>query len=87
MPESQRLTLRGSAGEVTVTDNQAFTSWRAATMLRVGDHVEEFAAVDAYQIMFEEMSARIRGGDGWLLPPQDSIRVAQTVDALRLHSA
>ena len=87
MPESQRLTIRGSAGEVTVTDNQAFTTWRATSTLRVGDHVEEFPAVDAYQIMFEEMSARIRGGDGWLLPPQDSIRVAQIVDALRLHPA
>jgi hypothetical protein len=48
--------------------------------------VEEFAAVDAYQIMIEEMSERIRGGDGWLLPPRDSLRVAQTVDALRHHS-
>jgi xylose dehydrogenase (NAD/NADP) len=87
MPESQRLTIRGSAGEVTVTDNQAFTTWRSASTLRVGDHVEEFPAVDAYQIMFEEISERIRGDNGWLLPPQDSIRVAQTVDALRLHSA
>jgi hypothetical protein len=49
--------------------------------------VEEFPSVDAYQIMFEEMSARIRGGEGWLLPPQDSIQVAQIVDALRLHPA
>ena len=87
MPESQRLTIRGSAGEVTVTDNQAFTTWRATSMLHVGDHVEEFPAVDAYPIMFEEMSARIRGSDGWLLPSQDSIRVAQIVDALRLHPA
>jgi hypothetical protein len=32
--------------------------------------------------MFEEMSDRIQGGDGWLLPPRDSIRVARTVDSL-----
>jgi hypothetical protein len=32
--------------------------------------------------MFEEMSDRIQGGDGWLLPPWDSIRVARAVDSL-----
>ncbi len=85
LPESQRLTIRGTTGDVTVTDNEAFATWRSPTTLHVGDHVEEFPAVDAYQIMFEEMSERIRGGEGWLLPPRDSLRVARTVDALRQH--
>ena len=82
LPASQRLTVRGPAGEVRVTDDQAFATWRAATSLWVDGRVEEFPQVDAYQIMFEEMSDRIQGGDGWLLPPRDSIRVARAVDSL-----
>jgi predicted dehydrogenase len=82
LPASQRLTVAGAEGEVRVTDDQAFVTWRAATSLWVDGHIEEFPTVDAYQIMFEEMSDRIQGGDGWLLPPRDSIRVARTVDSL-----
>jgi len=82
LPASQRLTVRGPEGEVRVTDNEAFATWRAATSLWVNGHTEEFPEVDAYQIMFEEMSNRILGGDGWLLPARDSIRVARAVDSL-----
>ena len=83
LPPSQRLSVRGSRGNVHVPDNEAFTTWRAPTTLVVDGHTQEFATVDAYQIMFEEVSDRIRGGDGWLLPPRDTIRVARLVDALR----
>lgn len=82
LPASQRLTVRGSEGEVRVTDNEAFASWRSATTLWVDGRIEEFGQVDAYQVMFEEVSARIRGGEGWLLPPEDSLRVARAVDSL-----
>lgn len=87
LPESQRLTLRGAAGAVSVDDNAAFASWQSPAVLQVGDHVEEFPPVDAYQIMFEEVSARIRGDHGWLLPPQDSLRVARLVDALHAQGS
>lgn len=82
LPASQRLTVTGTEGEVRVSDDQAFATWRAATSLWVNGHTEEFPQVDAYQIMFEEMSDRILGGDGWLLPARDSIRVARAVDSL-----
>lgn len=82
LPASQRLSVRGTSGEVRVTDDEAFATWRASTTLWVDGHVEEFPTADAYQIMFEEMSSCISGGDGWLLPPRDSIRVARTVDSL-----
>lgn len=82
LPASQRLTVRGASGEVRVTDNEAFSTWRTPTTLWVDGHVEEFPTADAYQIMFEEMSSRISGGNGWLLPPRDSIRVARAVDSL-----
>jgi predicted dehydrogenase len=82
MPESQRLTIRGTAGSIRVTDDQAWASWRSATTLVIDDHIEEFPQVDAYQVMFEEVSSVIRGSGGWLLPPRDSLRVAGAVDAL-----
>jgi predicted dehydrogenase len=83
MPASQRFSLRGSEGTIRIDDDQAFASWREPTELFVDGIAEHFAAVDAYQLMFEEMSARIAGGHGWLLPAEDSLRVARAVDAIR----
>lgn len=87
MPESQRLVLDGTEGRVRIDDDQAFTSWREPSRLVVGDHVEEFPAVDAYQVMFEQVSARIRGEDVWVVPGAVSVRVAEVVDAIRALSA
>jgi D-xylose 1-dehydrogenase (NADP+, D-xylono-1,5-lactone-forming) len=86
MPPSQRLTVRGTGGTLRVEDDQAFASWREPTELIIDDIVEYFPAVDAYQLMFEEMSSRIAGGDGWLLPARDSLRVARIVDHIQ-HKA
>ena len=82
MPESQRLIIKGTQGTIKVTDDQAWASWRAPTTLHIDNHIEEFTQVDAYQVMFEEVSAVIRGENGWLLPPRDSLRVAGAVDTL-----
>ena len=82
MPESQRLTIKGTEGIIKVTDDQAWASWRAPTRVIIDDHVEEFPQVDAYQVMFEEVSSVVRGTGGWVLPPRDSLRVAGAVDAL-----
>ena len=87
MPESQRLAIRGSDASVRVDDDQAFTSWREPSRLLVGEHVETFPAVDAYRLMVEQVSLRIRGGEGWVLPASDSLRVARAVDAIRATSA
>ena len=82
MPESQLLTVIGTEGEMRVEDNAAFASYQKPTQLWVDNHIETFPSTDAYQVMFEEVSARIRGATGWLLPHRDSIRVARTVDSL-----
>ena len=86
MPESQRLVLQGSSGRVRIDDDQAFTSWRQPSALLVDERVEEFPAVDAYRVMFEQVSARIRGEDAWVVPPAASVRVAEAVDAIRSAS-
>jgi len=82
LPDSQDLVVRGDRARVYVPHSDAFSSWRAATTLAIDEHIETFEPVDAYQIMFEEMSDRIRSGSGWLLPAGDSLRVARAVDAL-----
>jgi xylose dehydrogenase (NAD/NADP) len=83
MPESQRLFVRGQSAEIRVTDDQAFTTWKAPTSLRVADTVEEFAPTDAYRDMFEAVSGRILGRTDWVLSSDASTRVAALVDALR----
>jgi len=83
MPESQRLLARGSDSEIRVPDEQAFTTWREATTLLVGEHTESFPPTDAYRDMFEAVSGRILGREEWILPPADSLRVARLVDLLR----
>ena len=61
----------------------AFTAWREPATLLVGDHVEEFAAVDAYEVMVASVSDRISGGDGWVVPLADTLAVASVLDAVR----
>lgn len=86
MPESQRLAITGTEQTVTIDDDQAFTSWRAPSSLTIGTHREEFAPVDAYQGMFEAVTARIRGHDAWVLPRHESERVAGMVDRIERWS-
>ena len=83
MPESQRLLVRGSGGEISVQDDQAFTSWKVPTSLLVNGAIENFEPVDAYQVMFEAVTNRILGETAWVVTPQSSVRVAQLVDELR----
>ena len=87
MPESQRLVIRGSEQTVTVDDDQAFTSWRTPSSLTIGTHREDFEPVDAYQRMFEAVTSRILGEDAWVVPREDSERVADVVELIQGWSA
>lgn len=83
MPESQRLIVDGTEATLRISDNEAFASYKKPTELWVNDHRETFPTANAYQLMFEEVSARIRGENGWILPSRDSLRVARAVDVVR----
>lgn len=83
MPASQRLVIRGREAEIRVLDDQAWTSWQSPSELWVGGSIEHFAPVDPYQVMFEAVSAAIRGDDAWVLPAADTMAVARLVDHLR----
>jgi predicted dehydrogenase len=83
MPESQRLVIGGSKATVTIDDDQAFTSWKAPTVLTIGSRTETFEPVDAYQRMFEAVTARIQGLDAWVMPREESERVADLVSLIQ----
>ena len=79
MPEHQFLVVTGTQAQARMGTGTAFTAWREPTTLLVGEHVESFAPVDAYQLMVEAVSARILGEDAWCVPVAESLRVAQVL--------
>jgi len=82
-PEFQKLEVVGSRGTVSMLGEAAFTTWNATSALSVNGREEEFAAVDAYQIMVEQVSAKILGDPAaWVVPIADSIRVAQILNQI-----
>jgi predicted dehydrogenase len=80
-PATESLRIGFERGEISSLDNEAYASWRQPARVKIDDEIESFDATDAYRLMFEAMSSRIRGGDDWLLSPQESIIVAELVDA------
>jgi hypothetical protein len=80
-PEQQFAKITGAQSTIEFTKGSAFTSWKQACALQIGDHTEEFAPVDAYQLMIEAVSARISGQDDWVVPIQQSLDVALLMDS------
>jgi D-xylose 1-dehydrogenase (NADP+, D-xylono-1,5-lactone-forming) len=79
-PETESFRLVFELGEIYSLDNEAYASWREPARVKINDKIESFDTTDAYQMMFEAMSSRIRGGNDWLLSPAESIKVAELVD-------
>lgn len=86
-PEKQFAKITGTEGTIEFTNGAAFTSWKESSALTIGSHTEEFAPVDAYQLMIEAVSAKISGQDTWVLPIQESLDVADLIDAIVQTSA
>lgn len=84
MHPSQRFVLKGSDGEITLPGDQAFTTFNQTSELTITANghtsTEHFAPVDPYQLMFENVSDRISGSDGWLPNPWQSVQVAKILD-------
>ena len=81
-PERQSLSVTGSESSARMLGESAFTSWREPSALLVDGHEEEFPAVDGYRIMVENVSAVAREEDGWVVPIEESLRVAEILDAI-----
>jgi predicted dehydrogenase len=87
MPEQQHLVITGDRSSIEFLGNEAFTSWHKKSSLRVGDQVQQFAAVDPYQLMVENFGEHIMGNSGWIMPMQQSLVVMKIVDQIRAFNS
>ena len=84
-PPLQKIYVVGTTGTLEFLDGESFTNWRAPSSLRINEKIEEFAPVDAYQLMVESFSAKLQGKDAWVLPIEDTLRIAATLDQIAAH--
>ena len=82
LAEQQKLKITGSFGSVATEAGESFSSWREPSSLRVNDRVEDFAEVDAFVEMIQEVGKKITSNSGWVMPLADSLRVAQILDQI-----
>jgi hypothetical protein len=80
--EEQKLVVTGSLATIENVGNDAFTSLRSPSILKVGETIEEFAPVDPYQLMVENFGSRILGESSWILPMNETIRVMEIMDEI-----
>ena len=85
MPGLQQIVVRGSEGEVSTETGESFTSWNEESSLNVNGTLEEFGFANAFVEMVENVSRVIESDHGWLVSKEDSIRVAQILDAIAAH--
>jgi predicted dehydrogenase len=80
--EEQQLLVTGSLSSIENIGNDAFTSLRNPSILKIGDLIENFTPVDPYQLMVENFGARIKGEESWILPIEETIRVMEILDEI-----
>jgi predicted dehydrogenase len=86
LPSQQQFIVQGSNGSMHTGIGESFTTWNEASSLHVNDEVEEFGVTNAFVEMIENVSRVIEGGEGWIVPSKDSIRVAHILDSIARHS-
>lgn len=87
LPDQQKISILGSTGAIHFHGDQAFTSWKEPSSLLVAGHLEEFAAVDAYQLMVENFTDYLQGKGGWVLPIMQTLDVARVLDQIAQYEA
>ena len=83
MPETQKLVISGELATIECPGDDAFTSWNKPSFMRIGDHLQEFAPVDPYRLMIENVSAYILGEASWIPAIDQSLYVAKLIDQIR----
>lgn len=86
LPSNQQFIIRGTEGSISTAAGESFTTWNEASSLLVNDVLEEFPVTNAFVEMVENVSWLIDGEDGWTVSSADSIRVAQILDTIAMHS-
>jgi len=85
LPSKQQFIIKGTLGQISTDVGESFTTWNEASSLLVNDVVEEFPVTNAFVEMVENVSRMIEDDDAWVVPPSDSIRVAQILDTISQH--
>ena len=83
MPETQKLVISGELATIECPGNDAFTSWNKPSVVRIGDHLQEFAPIDPYRLMIENVSASILGESAWIPAVDQSLYVAKLMDQIK----
>ena len=78
----QILKIEGSSGTIATENGEAFSTWREPSSLRVNDRVEDFAEVDAFVEMIQQVSESVATNSGWVMSTRDSLRTAQILDQI-----
>jgi predicted dehydrogenase len=84
--EKQSLVISGSNAKIEFPQGQAFTSWKEASSIQIGDHVENFAPVDPFTLMIEAVGNRIQGQPVWLPSLRESLWVMDALDKIKAFS-
>jgi hypothetical protein len=84
--EKQSLAISGDIGKIEFPQGQAFTSWKEASSIQIGDHVENFAPVDPFTLMIEAVGNRINGESVWLPSLRESLWVMDALDKIKAFS-
>jgi predicted dehydrogenase len=84
--EKQSLVISGSSGKIEFPQGQAFTSWKEASSIQIGDHVENFTPVDPFTLMIEAVGNRIQGQPVWLPSLRESLWVMDVLDKIKAFS-
>ena len=84
--EKQSLVVSGESASLEFPQGQAFTSWKEASSIKIGDHVENFAPVDPFTLMIEAVGNRINGEPVWLPSLRESLWVMDALDKIKAFS-
>ena len=84
--EKQSLVISGSSGKIEFPQGQAFTSWKEASSIQIGETVENFAPVDPFTLMIEAVGNRIQGEPVWLPSLRESLWVMDALDKIKAFS-
>jgi predicted dehydrogenase len=84
--EKQSLVVSGESASLEFPQGQAFTSWKEASSIKIGDHVENFAPVDPFTLMIEAVGSRINGEPVWLPSLRESLWVMDVLDKIKAFS-
>src|SRR4051812_46961218 len=80
-PDRQWLTITGDQGVLEVVD-RPFSAWFGAdSELRVSPDVVRVPATDPYRLMVEQVAAAIQGEPAYVVPLDESRRIAAVIDA------